>query len=118
MGEQPPKVPAQTIRVPIQEVVKQNRIRIKNLEVNLQALQNDFAELVAFVNAGGEPDPADLASVMSSFGMDNIESIEAREKRVFQAQSDAPACFECGSLMVRNGSCYRCDNCGSTSGCS
>ena len=57
MGEQPPKVPAQTIRVPIQEVVKQNRIRIKNLEVNLQALQNDFAELVAFVNAGGEPDP-------------------------------------------------------------
>ena len=32
--------------------------------------------------------------------------------------SDAPVCFECGSLMVRNGACYKCLNCGSTSGCS
>jgi len=31
---------------------------------------------------------------------------------------DAPACVFCGSLMVRNGSCYRCMECGSTSGCS
>jgi ribonucleoside-diphosphate reductase alpha chain len=31
---------------------------------------------------------------------------------------DAPACVFCGSLMVRNGSCYRCLECGSTSGCS
>ena len=31
---------------------------------------------------------------------------------------DAPSCQFCGSLMVRNGSCYRCMECGSTSGCS
>jgi ribonucleoside-diphosphate reductase alpha chain len=31
---------------------------------------------------------------------------------------DAPVCFECGALMVRNGACYKCLNCGSTSGCS
>jgi ribonucleoside-diphosphate reductase alpha chain len=31
---------------------------------------------------------------------------------------DGPACRECGAIMVRNGSCYRCLNCGSTSGCS
>jgi ribonucleoside-diphosphate reductase alpha chain len=31
---------------------------------------------------------------------------------------DAPACQFCGALMVRNGSCYRCMECGSTSGCS
>ena len=31
---------------------------------------------------------------------------------------DAPACSECGGLMTRNGSCYKCENCGSTSGCS
>ncbi len=36
----------------------------------------------------------------------------------FVAQADSPACHECGSLMVRNGSCYKCVNCGSTSGCS
>jgi len=31
---------------------------------------------------------------------------------------DAPACKECGAIMSRNGSCYRCGNCGWTSGCS
>ncbi len=32
--------------------------------------------------------------------------------------SDAPLCAECGGLMTRNGSCYKCENCGGTSGCS
>jgi len=32
--------------------------------------------------------------------------------------SDAPSCAECGSIMTRNGSCYKCGNCGGTSGCS
>jgi ribonucleoside-diphosphate reductase alpha chain len=36
----------------------------------------------------------------------------------FQQQSDAPSCSDCGSIMIRNGSCYRCLNCGATSGCS
>ncbi len=33
-------------------------------------------------------------------------------------QSDAPMCSECGAIMVRNGACYKCLNCGATSGCS
>ncbi|HKR99798.1 MAG TPA: vitamin B12-dependent ribonucleotide reductase, partial [Candidatus Dormibacteraeota bacterium] len=36
----------------------------------------------------------------------------------FVNQEDAPSCSECGSLMVRNGACYKCHNCGATSGCS
>ncbi|MBU0727079.1 vitamin B12-dependent ribonucleotide reductase [Patescibacteria group bacterium] len=31
---------------------------------------------------------------------------------------DAPMCHNCGSVMVRNGSCYKCLDCGETSGCS
>ena len=31
---------------------------------------------------------------------------------------DAPSCALCGAIMTRNGSCYRCQSCGSTSGCS
>jgi len=34
-----------------------------------------------------------------------------------QNQEDAPPCSMCGSIMVRSGSCYKCANCGSTSGC-
>lgn len=36
----------------------------------------------------------------------------------FSPQSDAPSCADCGSIMIRNGSCYKCLNCGATSGCS
>ncbi|MEU1056982.1 vitamin B12-dependent ribonucleotide reductase [Streptomyces sp. NPDC005876] len=33
-------------------------------------------------------------------------------------QADAPLCFSCGTKMQRAGSCYICEGCGSTSGCS
>ena len=45
-------------------------------------------------------------------------SITQKEKFVFKTQSDAPPCNECGAIMVRNGACYKCLECGSTSGCS
>jgi len=49
--------------------------------------------------------PADAATTVSAVA-------------AMRAQSDAPPCHYCGSIMIRNGSCYRCANCGSTSGCS
>jgi ribonucleoside-diphosphate reductase alpha chain len=33
-------------------------------------------------------------------------------------QADSPSCQDCGSIMIRNGACYKCVNCGVTSGCS
>ena len=44
----------------------------------------------------------------------------ARTKSAFAAmqnQEDAPPCSTCGSIMVRSGACYKCSNCGTTSGC-
>ncbi|HUZ05572.1 MAG TPA: hypothetical protein VMU62_09445, partial [Acidobacteriaceae bacterium] len=38
--------------------------------------------------------------------------------REFVDMGDAPSCHTCGAIMVRNGSCYKCVECGSTSGCS
>ena len=38
--------------------------------------------------------------------------------REMYEMGDAPSCSVCGAIMVRNGSCYRCMSCGSTSGCS
>jgi ribonucleoside-diphosphate reductase alpha chain len=45
-------------------------------------------------------------------------NLKDRERAVFIAQADAPPCQDCGSIMVRNGACYACANCGATSGCS
>jgi ribonucleoside-diphosphate reductase alpha chain len=36
----------------------------------------------------------------------------------FTRETDAPPCPTCGSITVRNGACYKCVNCGSTTGCS
>jgi ribonucleoside-diphosphate reductase alpha chain len=46
--------------------------------------------------------------------------VEPQQALPFEANvvSDAPLCSECGSMMTRNGSCYKCGNCGGTSGCS
>ncbi len=45
-------------------------------------------------------------------------SLTLREKETFQNQADAPICTDCGTLMVRNGACFKCLNCGSVFGCS
>jgi ribonucleoside-diphosphate reductase alpha chain len=39
-------------------------------------------------------------------------------RQAFINQADAPPCPDCGCIMVRNGACYKCMNCGATSGCS
>jgi len=39
-------------------------------------------------------------------------------KRHLKGQEDAPICHNCGDVMVRNGTCYKCATCGETSGCS
>jgi ribonucleoside-diphosphate reductase alpha chain len=67
--------------------------------------------------------PAVRAKLTASLSGENSPSFgqtpSAEEsKSTYISQADAPSCPECGALMVRNGSCYRCHNCGSTSGCS
>ncbi|HEV3273337.1 MAG TPA: vitamin B12-dependent ribonucleotide reductase [Candidatus Dormibacteraeota bacterium] len=47
-----------------------------------------------------------------------VAAIPITSPGAFINQEDAPTCSDCGSLMVRNGACYKCHNCGATSGCS
>jgi ribonucleoside-diphosphate reductase alpha chain len=47
-----------------------------------------------------------------------IASLSASQRLAFSVSADSPSCMDCGSIMVRNGSCYKCLNCGATSGCS
>ncbi|MBU1702205.1 MAG: vitamin B12-dependent ribonucleotide reductase [Candidatus Eisenbacteria bacterium] len=75
-----------------------NRFKVKHTESNHG--QN---------NNGGSRDIDGLLGESSTFLQDNP---------TFVAQSDAPICTDCGSMMIRSASCYKCLNCGSSSGCS
>lgn len=62
---------------------------------------------------------AHAMKIHASLSSTQVETPTARaEREVSQTQSDAPPCHDCGSIMVRSGSCYKCTNCGETSGCS
>lgn len=43
---------------------------------------------------------------------------QVHSSRPFDVTGDSPTCDSCGGLMTRSGTCYKCMNCGSTSGCS
>ncbi len=63
-----------------------------------------------------DPGVSDAPPPSADSSMDEV--LKARERSVFISQADAPPCSECGTIMVRNGACYLCINCGTTSGCS
>jgi ribonucleoside-diphosphate reductase alpha chain len=66
--------------------------------------EGKFEVVPTFRSAPATPKPAPPAATYTAAAIQN--------------QEDAPPCSMCGSIMVRSGSCYKCANCGSTSGCS
>jgi ribonucleoside-diphosphate reductase alpha chain len=62
------------------------------------------------------PDPA--PSAPRPVAVAQITTVVEDRKITFLNSQDAPSCHVCGSIMVRNGSCYKCMECGETSGCS
>jgi ribonucleoside-diphosphate reductase alpha chain len=61
--------------------------------------------------------PAAVLPAMTQANLDAMQTALSAS-RATNAQDGAPTCSECGMLMVPNGACYKCENCGSTSGCS
>ena len=69
----------------------------------------------------GEQAAAPAAPVMPSMpeaAMGPMQTASNTSTKPRDAHEGAPTCSECGMLMVPNGACYKCENCGSTSGCS
>jgi ribonucleoside-diphosphate reductase alpha chain len=76
--------------------------------------------------SAASPQPSDLEETPSTVrrpeagirepGAGSVHAADALSSIV--DLGDAPSCSFCGSIMTRNGSCYRCMSCGSTSGCS
>jgi ribonucleoside-diphosphate reductase alpha chain len=66
---------------------------------------------------GPSADHADTAEQLTLPPLGIEAGRRAAPFATIQNQEDAPPCTTCGSIMVRSGSCYKCVNCGSTSGC-
>jgi ribonucleoside-diphosphate reductase alpha chain len=65
----------------------------------------------------GSAGPAPALAPTNKAALDAMQMALSTPK-LSNAHEGAPTCSECGMLMVPNGACYKCENCGSTSGCS
>ena len=89
----------------------QQQLLFESFKPKLSAVSSQPSE-IGDLN-GLEPKPE---SRSSKPGPGSIHAADALSSIV--DMGDAPSCSFCGSIMTRNGSCYRCMSCGSTSGCS
>ena len=64
------------------------------------------------------PAPAPAAPAASTTPAGEVHSSAELLEKITGTASDAPMCFTCGTKMRPAGSCYVCEGCGSTSGCS
>jgi ribonucleoside-diphosphate reductase alpha chain len=79
----------------------------------------DYLKLngVAHTENAATAAPASVLPSMTQASLDAMQTALSAS-RLTNAHEGAPTCSECGMLMVPNGACYKCENCGSTSGCS
>jgi ribonucleoside-diphosphate reductase alpha chain len=75
------------------------------------------------LNGGAHVENAAVATSAGALPPMNKAALDAMQmalsaSKLSNAHEGAPTCSECGMLMVPNGACYKCENCGSTSGCS
>jgi ribonucleoside-diphosphate reductase alpha chain len=65
-----------------------------------------------------ESAPSSDSEVKAIADAGNNGHVVPTQRLTFVVNADAPACSECGSITVRSGACYKCMNCGATTGCS
>ena len=124
LGPQTQQLPASPTLLPESEGEEEEQAESQR---NLTKLAEEVAKRLSQVSShsgGGIPpeiQPSQASSPVASHGP------ELKDRGVYHASDamremyemgDAPSCSTCGAIMVRNGSCYRCMSCGSTSGCS
>ena len=89
--------------------------------VNLHALhpEQEYADRSA-PRGGIAPDLMANSGVEAPVGSLEDRGIfhTANAMKDLYDMGDSPSCATCGAIMTRSGSCYRCNECGSTSGCS
>jgi ribonucleoside-diphosphate reductase alpha chain len=82
-------------------------------EGQTESLMEAEAKKVAHLNPKSSPPPVSAATAVPPAAT-SAEGF----KLAFLNQADSPPCPVCGTITVRNGACYKCHNCGATTGCS
>ena len=66
-----------------------------------------------------KPEPVTPSQPVETGAVGQTENSVATVQEVLgDMMGDAPACPDCGHITIRNGSCYKCLNCGNSLGCS
>jgi ribonucleoside-diphosphate reductase alpha chain len=86
------------------------------LAAQYDAVQTEFVIQPVDASASAPPSLPPIAG--ASNGQETSTEGSGNGYHGPRVQADAPACANCGWIMSRSGTCYRCENCGSTSGCS
>ena len=102
-----------------------SRSHLEKLAEEVAKRLNQLSGTSGSTSGGGGIAPEVGASYSQSASSAHVPSMQDRgiyhaadAMREMYDMGDAPSCGTCGAIMVRNGSCYRCMSCGSTSGCS
>ena len=91
------------VEEPIQDSIASNSIKTDEPTISKQETQ-----FVTNVEDVGETETLEAVS----------NSVTTVQEVLGDMMGDAPACNECGHITIRNGSCYKCLNCGNSLGCS
>jgi ribonucleoside-diphosphate reductase alpha chain len=139
MGQQVSQLPASPSLIPENEQDEDPMASQNNLARLAEEVAKRLKEVSGHTgnpgnpgSVGGSAREASYDEYGSQIGFDAKGSASAsasqlKDRGVYHASDamremyemgDAPSCSVCGAIMVRNGSCYRCMSCGSTSGCS
>jgi ribonucleoside-diphosphate reductase alpha chain len=125
LGSQAPQLPASPTLIPdpeTEEDSSQNHLARLAEEV-ARRINQASGHGGAIPGGGIPPETQGWASANAT----PTHGAELKDRGIYHAadamremyeMGDAPSCSTCGAIMVRNGSCYRCMSCGSTSGCS
>ena len=89
-------------------------------EVEKQSVNKPIAELpladdTEFIAKSAAEQSSGETAVSAVSAVSAVNSLSAT---VAHFQQDAPTCPNCGNVVVRNGACYKCLNCGESLGCS
>ncbi|OIV35689.1 ribonucleoside-diphosphate reductase, adenosylcobalamin-dependent [Mangrovactinospora gilvigrisea] len=88
-------------------------------EPDLESLQQSAPRQVTSAPSAAAPAPkADGAEAKPADAGRTVHNSTELAEIQLGLNADAPLCFSCGTKMRRAGSCYVCEGCGSTSGCS